>query len=280
MLLFLHVPKTAGTTLRKMLIDVYGEPAVFLAYRYFTLEEVAEAFNAQPEVSRQSTSLVSGHFSFGLHSLIPGRHRYITMIREPIDRVASTYYFIRRMRTHDYYPIIRDHNMSLVDFMRSGIALEADNGLTRRIAGPTADYAYGKCPDDMLEIAKANLRDHFDVVGLSEQFNASVVLAARVLGWERIPLYVKANVTKERKAVSDLSTEELHVITEHCRLDLALYEYAKQLIAEETAAAVPDFNEQLTEYERALDNLNDVIDTERARAYKNELPFARLLGRK
>ena len=86
-IVFLHIPKTGGTSLHSMLKSNFREPEIFpdrydavlntslhrlLTYRYF-----------------------SGHFDFLAAASIPGIKKLVTMLRDPVSRVLSHYYFYR-----------------------------------------------------------------------------------------------------------------------------------------------------------------------------------------
>lgn len=87
---FLHVPKTAGTSLRLALIDAMGVPALDKYSRVGNWEEYS------PELLKLWPLLV-GHMSV---SLIPeGTHRGLTVFREPRARVLSLF----RQKTRAIY---------------------------------------------------------------------------------------------------------------------------------------------------------------------------------
>jgi hypothetical protein len=86
--IFLHIGKTAGTTLRKIM------------YRHFAPDEVLRVRNRSQsparlrrketpailaslsETERARARLVLGHVIFGLHRLLPQPSRYITLVRD------------------------------------------------------------------------------------------------------------------------------------------------------------------------------------------------------
>jgi Galactose-3-O-sulfotransferase len=80
----------------------------------------------------------------------------------------------------------------------------------------------------MLDIAKKNLAEHFAAVGISEEFDRSVILMKRILAW-RNPFYLKQNVGLHRPRKEDIPPETLRVIEAHNALDIELYRYAKEL---------------------------------------------------
>jgi hypothetical protein len=92
-LLFLHIPKAAGTTLSRI-----AERHVPAGRQYLLgprSQEAVQRFNEWPAARRARYRLISGHFPYGMHEQVPGPSRYMTMLREPIVRVLSFHAFVR-----------------------------------------------------------------------------------------------------------------------------------------------------------------------------------------
>jgi hypothetical protein len=181
---------------------------------------------------------------FGLHQWVPGDATYITMLRDPIDRVISFYYFIQQTRQHYLYTYSEFEGMDLKELVESGLTKMVDNGQTRLISGLWLEAGFGECDRAMLEQAKRNLRTHFSVVGLTEKFDASLVLLKRTFGWGNT-LYQKHNVTHERPQRKKLPAETIEALRKTNLLDLELYDYAKKLFEEQIATQGAVFHEAL-----------------------------------
>src|SRR5262245_44203798 len=76
-LLFLHLPKTAGTTFADILVRQFGPDEVFHVRtperlpRYSRWNGTLDELAALSERRRARFRCVLGHFSFGLHEIIP-----------------------------------------------------------------------------------------------------------------------------------------------------------------------------------------------------------------
>jgi len=137
-LLFCHIPKTAGTSLKTLVAQASGSVAwVYkgeLAIGNPNLD-FAKSFRAgrRPEI-------VMGHFSFGGHRLLGIPPRYATILRNPIDRVVSLYRHqtALTMAGGPVSPIIADairSGMTLNAFITSQITEMTNNHMCRVIAG-------------------------------------------------------------------------------------------------------------------------------------------------
>lgn len=223
--IFLHVPKSAGSTLHAVLDRMYRSDAVFDIPGPMS-EREQEFAQLSPEAHAR-IQLVKGHVLFGIHRFVPHRFTYITILRHPVERVISHYYFVKRRPRHRLYEKITSSNMSLEEYVLGGTALELDNGQVRALYGSDhLNVAYGDCTSDMLDAASQNLRSYFSVVGLAERFDETLLLMANQLKWNRQPLYVRRNVTKNRPALEGVAPHVLRKIEEANSLDLELYERA------------------------------------------------------
>ncbi len=229
-LVFVHVPKTAGTTLKKVFARQYGHESLFKTQPEEDLEGTVSRLRDLDRAERQRVRLIQGHMPFGIHEALGAPVRYVTMLRNPVDRMVSHYYYARRIPDHYLYDAV--HSMSLREYVETsggGISLEMDNGQVRSIAGaPHHLVEAGECSREMLDMAKRNLALRFDAVGILERFDESLLVFRRAFDW-RIPLYIRRNVTKDRPSVREIDDQTLAIIEEHNRYDLELYRFAVEL---------------------------------------------------
>ena len=251
--IFLHIGKTAGTTIRQILRKQYAQSETLLIRnRPLRAEREADRptreatlgfFAALPEAERARPSLILGHTIFGLHELVPHPATYFTLLRDPVALTISQYNYVAR---NPHHPLHDDAGFrSLEAYVKSGVTLESDNSQTRAISGDTTTPFAG-CTDDMLETAKRNITAHFSLAGLVEQFDETLLLLRRALGWSN-PYYVRANVSPRSKHVpGDTRT----LIEEQNRFDMDLYAWAAARFAQ-SIAAVPTFEGDLERFRKA-----------------------------
>jgi hypothetical protein len=230
--IFLHIPKTGGQTLRQIVQRQYPPEAVYTLRGPWGVR--IESFLALSEARKRQIRLLQGWMSFGLHTHLPQGARYITFLREPIDRAISYYYYILRTPRHAHHERLVAGQIGLAEYIRLGISkVGVDNGQVRLLSGEPDGgdtIGFGECTPALLEQAKANLEQHFSVVGLLEAFDESLLLLRRALGW-RMPYYTRQNVGSNRVARDKVDAGTLRLLAEHNRYDLELYQYAQQRFA-------------------------------------------------
>jgi len=218
-LIFLHIPKTAGTTLNRIIEWQYSPLAIFTMDPY-RIRATAERLKRLPEGRRRRLRVVRGHLFYGIHEFLPQGATYITMLREPVARFLSSYYFILRRPLHPLHRKLKRERLGVEDYLR--LIPHRHNLQCRLIAG-VKDTATGD--ERLLDIAKENLRKSFSVVGICERFEESLILIAETFGWE-VPFYENQKVSKSRPMIEPKLCE---LIREYNRLDDELYEFGKQL---------------------------------------------------
>ncbi|MFT5112817.1 MAG: hypothetical protein ACI8P9_002145 [Parasphingorhabdus sp.] len=247
--IFLHIPKTAGTTLRSVLVSRYSRSSVYTIGN--DINRDIESLRDLSEVEKQKILLLQGHMTFGLHEYLAHGARYITVLRDPVERVLSEYRFLKTNQRHPFHS--RVVKMSLSDFLTSEFNAQSRNGQTRLLSGSHRSDQPG-IPDDgevsegHLEIALQNLQSHFVVAGTQEKFEQTLLLCQRKLGWWFYPFYIPRNIT----ARSELSEviEDRKLIASQNQLDIKLYNAVQERMSKEIVELQPGFDQSLSNFRR------------------------------
>lgn len=225
-LVFAHIPKTAGTTIYKILQNNYGVAERLWINSDYLRQEIAQA-QSLPLSKQRQIKLVYGHGTFGLHHHWQQPITYMTFLRDPVERVISSYYYIWRTPKHFVYEPVTTQDMSLSEYVSSGLDKTIDNRSVR-IFAEELDVAYGECTREMLDKAKEVVENQIAVVGFAHRFDESILLMKESFGW-RWPYYQKHNVTPNRPEQEELSPQVLQEIRALNHLDIELYQFAEQL---------------------------------------------------
>lgn len=217
--IFIHVPKTGGTTLRSIVERHYNGKELYRIYDRKSVFNNMDDFMRLSDEEKKYIKAYTGHFSFGLHEYLPGNARYFAMLRHPVNRVIS--YYHHEMTFHDNF---KDRKVSLIKFinMRN---LQVDNLQTRYLSGIQAPF--GGCSEEMLWTAISNIDQHFFSIGINERYDESLSVLATLMDWAESG-YVKENVSKGRPSEEFYSQMEINQIINHNRLDMFLYSYAQR----------------------------------------------------
>jgi hypothetical protein len=270
-LIFLHIPKAAGSTLHRIIEKQYEPSTIFTIPSFYSSKE---EFRQAAEFQLKEIKVLKGHMFFGLHEVLPNPSIYITLLRDPVERIISHYYYVLRTPIHYLYKDVKTKNMSLKEYACSGLSVELDNGQTRLISGFNFLDHSQPASQEMLEVAKQNLKSQFAVVGIVEDFNKTLMLLKKEFGW-KMPFYVKENTTKNRLLKERVSKETLAVIKKHNELDIELYRYAKDIFEDLV-------NQQDASFEREIklfNLLNGVYQTYRGVYASSRLAALKMMGR-
>ncbi len=246
-IIFAHIPKAAGTTLHRIIEQQYQRQEIYSIYPTPLTPDASftHLVNLSAE-QRAQIRVLKGHLLFGLHTCLPRPCTYFTLLREPVDRVVSFYYYVRQNHQHYLHDHMLAQNLSLQQYIESHATVANDNFQVRILAGAQG-IAYGHCTREMLDDAKSNLQKYFSVVGLAEQFDATLLMLKRAFQWRSV-FYVRQNVNADRPKLTDIPPDTLAVIKEHNRLDSELYQSVKQAFDDQLIHAGVEFAQELAAF--------------------------------
>jgi Galactose-3-O-sulfotransferase len=253
--IFVHIGRTAGTTLARILGRTYPRHETH-SFPSTDIEGAVAAFRSLPLEERERFRLLKGHIMFGIHDAIPRPFTYITLIRDPVDRLISHYFYILQRPEHRLHARLSSTGMSFEDFVRSGITLETDNWQARSISGMEDEF--GCCGEDMLKRATQNILEHFSVCGITDLFDETLVLMHRALNWEATSLYYGRENATDRPRGRDVPRRWIAAVEDQNPIDLELYAFARarleRLFEEdrELRRESQDFHKRETRYEPLL----------------------------
>lgn len=228
-IIFLHIHKTAGMSLRGLFVKNYRDGAHFntnlMEIEANEWDACLDRVRRMGPNTRASYRVFKGHMPFGLHEALPEPSRYITFLRNPVRRVLSYYRMAVRKKQlpsgHQIDPSRPDWNLGA----HPALARSFDNGQTRLISGASLQLPFGGCTDEHLRQAKHNLDTHFEFVGLTEQFDLSLLLMQGICGW-KWRFYVPDNVAPQDSVFIPPEIEEnIRILN---RYDLELYRYVAE----------------------------------------------------
>jgi hypothetical protein len=221
---FVHLQKTAGTTLFRRLKNHFGADAVYPTPMYqgdveatLDVDLLVERFARH----RDEIRVVTGHFPLCTAELLDADFVPFTLLREPVERTLS---FLRHQRqVAPNFAGAALEEIYAEPLLRDGLVR---NHMVRMLSLTVEEMTGGALTqvvvdDARLERAKQNLVERIDVFGIQEEFEPFCDLLTARFGWDLGPSYV-SNRT-EPAEVSDALRRQ---IADDNAVDAELYRFA------------------------------------------------------
>lgn len=222
-LIFLHIPRTAGTTLLALVGENYPDKECLRLYYPSYPPEVIRAI--QTELPK--TKVLYGHIHFGIHQVLGIQGKYTTFLRDPYERVISFYDYNACSPKLPYYGPIQK-GMSLLEMLQSEITEQTNNHMSRIIANYTPKDMLDD--DHVLEQAIKNIEEHFCFIGLTEKLAESVKILGQKLGWKILPKLPRLHPSTTRRYFDECDIQTQDALKKYNRLDRLLYDYVKSTV--------------------------------------------------
>jgi hypothetical protein len=222
--LFLHIQKTGGTSILEAVRRFYGA----------SLVSHGGCWGYRPE-SLQNVGFISGHFGFDYaRGLLPGRFSF-TLLRDPVARVLSMYFFCRGRDPQEFVIYERASSLALEEFLLAGFTdpWVKKNIWNNQVWQLAHGYAHldGRTISDfdeeeLLAMAKRHLHQ-LSYVGFTESIEQDLPEILAGLGIPSPGEVPKANITPVKPASSAIPKSIYELVQSLTRLDSQLYDYAK-----------------------------------------------------
>ncbi len=211
-LISLHIPKTAGTSFRNILKNVYGDKQVVrVDINEIGVIRINEKIIETNELP--SAKVIHGHFSIeALKSkfVMPDEYRLITWMRDPVKRVISNYYYLE----------LRLQELMMEDVVKLNMLKKMQRSLI--------EYArVDENRNRQSKFLKGAHINEFDFIGIHEAFSKEIPRLAKIMNWKQIPDVLFQNKTESVE--NTISNEILEEIKELNLIDVDLYNQALQI---------------------------------------------------
>ncbi|MFZ3352301.1 MAG: hypothetical protein WA268_15695 [Xanthobacteraceae bacterium] len=228
---FLHIPKTAGTTVRVWLREIVG------ADEYFE-EDYPDRLSSDPRLSARNWRMYLGHLGWGLPELC-ANVAVVTFLREPTDLYRSMLEYVTTMNFNQMPAHIKlleraqqmrkvVENTGACDVLKSEFFQgHFSNSMVRNITDGLdyLDRRPRRISETDLDLAKQRLK-RMSVVGLVEKMDWSSAIFADAFRLPVRPFTLRLNKTEKRSAVPPGWKD---AVAEANAFDVELYEYSRSL---------------------------------------------------
>ncbi|QBQ53547.1 sulfotransferase family 2 domain-containing protein [Nitrosococcus wardiae] len=240
-LCYIHIPKTAGTAVTDVLQNIYPADKIFNA------TFMHEYTSVDPSVFHYYL-LYKGHihYSFAIETL-PKDTQYITVLRDPVERVISLYFFIRNLPDD----VLLDEN--LLEQQKAGIRLAKEKGIIEYLQASSLPGVMASTrnhqlkvlvdkksfsqirrnPEYVVDVAWSNIKNYF-CYGIQEFLPFFIDELSTKLGSSKVTLRkVNQNTEKEQqiKLLQDSDLQHVkEVIEEYNQAEIMFYNRVKEEI--------------------------------------------------
>ena len=213
-ILFDHLPKCGGSSLNAYLGAHYPIRKTFWINVRSPAASVDE-FKRFPESRRYGYDLINGHLAGLLIDFAHPECLKVTMLRDPVDRIISHYYYVKRSPTHYLYSKVHESDMSLKDYVTSGLSRELGNWYTTHFSGLGIE--------DVEQYPEDSIKRAVDIIGFLDGYSSfTQELRDRArLRYEYQDR--KLNVTSRRVSINDVPQSTIDAIEQMNQLDIVLY---------------------------------------------------------
>ena len=248
-----HIPKAAGSTIRQYYIDYFGADKV----TYLNGPNMLKIYDGDAKEIEaikkfiSNKKIITSHFPYGLHNILQQEMKYVTFLRNPIDRVISQYNFMKT-KIFDGKKIL-----SIKEMLENGML--CSNLMTKQIAGlPPENVSFNEAElgpncfymntvgfrfprefwlyndqllpqqeednEELLHKAISNIDNDFLFAGTQENLKKDIYKLNDLLG---IKNQENVQVINKSKNTCNIDSETKELIEKYNQLDIRLYEHIR-----------------------------------------------------
>lgn len=259
-LIHLHIAKTGGTSASSLVKHGFRADEVFEWTRHGVGEYSALQMATHKSCRQQFAAFgpdriryIAGHVPMGVHDVLGRSAKYFTVLRHPVERVISLYYFLVQIGV----PFLKNgRRLTFDEYVESRSDINLCDYQVRVVSGAAELDAPGGAPGEVviaapverrhLELAKRNIEERFLTAAALEQVTELALLVRRIYGWPMRRLQTEyKNPTKERPKSAEVSPRLIKIIEECNAYDMELYEWVGKRFAEQRQLFEPELSRDL-----------------------------------
>lgn len=215
--IFIHIPKTGGTTINAAMQNSYWQTTPDHNYRHILADKTSNA----------------GDIFDGKNIDKYKKNKIFMMLRHPIDRVTSEYHFIKERVEFTKY--IKSKPTNFEQYITS---YQTQNGVVNFLKGGKM-YNTLKPSEKDLEYIKQAITTLPIYTGIFEDFEKSLSYFTSQIGIKWAKKVEAKRMTFKRPNKEDLSPKIKNLIIENNSLDMELYSFCKSIFDKETQNLKP-----------------------------------------
>nr|WP_222533404.1 GSCFA domain-containing protein [Azospirillum sp. 412522] len=222
-LCFMHLGKVGGHAISRELFNRFDRKRV-LNVSPWEMDEI-------PDEELVNYDLINGHWTGWQVEKLPPKRFLFSMLREPVSRVLSAYWFCRSWTstidsTNDVV-MEKARTLSLEEWVHCDheqIVRIVENYQTRHFGG---DWRHPVPADDALFAKAVERLEAFDLIGVYEQYDNALQILCSKFGWLPWPSERRLNVSVPVEKRPELPRSVRTVLEDRNAYDMELYDRAR-----------------------------------------------------
>lgn len=228
---FLHVPKTAGTSVNVFLDRIYPVSVMWIFKDGIPLgENLARLRSLDPEC-RRSIKLFRGHAPFVTGEPDVDGAKTFTLLRDPVQRVMSYCCHVAEGKSPDLRHVYPPESFDLKQFLDSGDDELQDLQAKMLLGNSRYENLLRRPSEAAFREALGSAFDKLELVGVQERYEDTMIAAMHVFGWPRINPRKRLNVRSVDNPVR-FSEDDIARIAAMNRWDALAHRMARERFAE------------------------------------------------
>lgn len=226
-LFFVHIPKTAGTTLNSTLSKS------FLPEENISIDkDWSQTLDAFWTYDLEKIKYIHGHIPLSALEEFSSQVDIITLMRDPVELLVSAFMHIKRSPNHALYEKIKSENFTIIDFLDINHPSFSPNLQTSILGRQWNTKAPASLDDkywrECLDRAKENIIKFNVTVGFQDDIQGFLKNISKKNGL-RIDSVVNSHLVTPKNERITLTEEEIGIISDKCCYDIELYQYLKNV---------------------------------------------------
>lgn len=216
-LLYLHIPKTAGTTFASFLSGHVGPENCSDGLNHIKWHDALARYS--------DYKLICGHLDATIGDQLPPDRDSIVILRDPLDRFLSSFFF--QSTDVSDIPLSKRStlsNLNLSSYIETLTSSDREtlNLQTAMLFPLGTSHAPPHSWEAKVTAAQRAL-DHFQMVGIQSEIEDFAVMVANRMGWATASGIGYANVTSRRIAADDLTKDQKRRLRSLLEPDVGLF---------------------------------------------------------
>ncbi|MEO0938796.1 MAG: hypothetical protein AAFY38_11635 [Pseudomonadota bacterium] len=241
LLIHLHIPKTAGTSLARAL---EAEPR--LQPMRIVHQNGIDQLASSPRAERLQIRYLRGHLVMGAGQMLDVPHRYLCLLRKPGPRIFSFFQFIQRTISHPEHDLVYKGGMSFGDYLEFtqtnlNHRIEVHNGQVRRLSGVFFPPKFGH-EAELLRLALHHILAPNMMWGLVEHLDLLIRDLVKD-GLLSDPNIEKSNVSphsdRYEAAIAELTDRQRAIFGAYTAFDNQLYQMCETVLLGQHNVSTP-----------------------------------------